>query len=104
MTDWETLTSNTRLELIRVGEQVLTVGARVRLCPKRRADAFDLMLEGRTAVIEGIEQDMEDRVYVAVVVEDDPGRDLGADRKPAHRFFYAPDEVELLPAKGAPLE
>ena len=98
MSDWETLTSNTRLELIRVGQTVLTVGAHVRLHPKRRADAFDLLLDGRTATIEGLEQDMEDRVYVAVVVDDDPGRDFGADRKPAHRFFYAPDEVELLAA------
>jgi hydrogenase maturation protease len=31
-----------------------------------------------------------------VVVEDDPGRDLGAARQPGHRFFFSPAEVEPL--------
>jgi hypothetical protein len=31
-----------------------------------------------------------------VTLLDDPGRDLGLDRCPGHRFFFAPDEVELL--------
>ena len=37
-------------------------------------------------------------MHLAVVVEDDPGRDLGERRQPGHRFFFAPDEVEPLPA------
>jgi len=37
---------------------------------------------------------------LAVVVEDDPGRDLGFARQPGHRFFFSPAEVEPLP--GAP--
>jgi len=38
-----------------------------------------------------------------VVVEDDPGRDLGERRQPGHRFFFAPEEVEpLLEEPGAP--
>jgi len=31
-----------------------------------------------------------------VVVEDDPGRDLGEKRQPGHRFFFAPEELEPL--------
>lgn len=71
--------------------------SRVRLRPKgRRADVFDLALAGRTAVIEGIEQDMEGNLQLAITVDDDPGRDLGDRRQPGHRFFFAPDEVEPL--------
>jgi hydrogenase maturation protease len=42
-------------------------------------------------------------VQLAVVLEDDPGRDLGVARQPGHRFFFAPDEVELVgpPARPA---
>jgi hypothetical protein len=100
MNEWETLTENTRLELIRVGDVVFRPGDRVRLRPARQADAFDLLLAGRIATIESIEQDYENRVYLAVTVDDDPGRDFGMDRKPAHRFFYGPDEVEPLDREG----
>jgi hypothetical protein len=100
MNEWESLTENTRLELIRVGTAVFRPGDRVRLRPARAADAFDLLLAGRIATIEAIEQDYENRVYLAVTVDDDPGRDLGLERKIAHRFFYAPDEVEPLDGPG----
>jgi hypothetical protein len=102
MNEWESLTENTRLALIRVGDTVFRPGDRVRLRPARAADAFDLLLAGRAATIESIEQDYENRVYLAVTVDDDPGRDFGIDRKPAHRFFYGPEEVEPLGPEGAP--
>ncbi len=72
------------------------VGDRVRLKPRRRADIMDTVLQGKVAVIEAIERDFEDRVYLAVTVLDDPGRDLGLERMPGHRFFFAPDEIEAL--------
>jgi len=53
-------------------------------------------LKGMTAVIAAIEQDFEDRVHLAVTVDDDPGRDLGASGKPGHRFFFRPEEVEPI--------
>jgi hydrogenase maturation protease len=82
----------------------LRPGSRVRLCPRPGGDIFDLALAGRTAVIEAIEQDTDDQITLAVVVEDDPGRDLGLARQPGHRFFFSPDEVEPLPVEvsGAP--
>ncbi len=77
-------------------------GSRVKLRPRTRGDAFDGALAGRTAVVEKVEQDMEGQVKLAVVVEDDPGRDLGAQRQPGHRFFFELDEVEPLgPAPAA---
>lgn len=74
----------------------LAPGDRVRLRPRGRADIFDLALAGRSATILSVEQDVEDRVYYTVTVDDDPGRDLGAEGKPGHRFFFAPEEVEIL--------
>jgi len=78
------------------GGAVLRRGSRVRLRPRRGADAFDLVLAGRAATVASIEQDVEGRLLVAVTVDDDPGRDLGALREPGHRFFFAPDELEPL--------
>jgi hypothetical protein len=82
--------ANTRLERVVISGVVLKPGDRVRLRPKRQADALD----GRAAEIESIEQDLEDRIYVAVIVDDDPGREFGRERQPGHRFFYEADEVE----------
>jgi hydrogenase maturation protease len=70
--------------------------SRVRLRPRARGDIMDLALAGRTAVVEAIEQDTEGNLQLAIVVEDDPGRDLGERRQPGHRFFFAPEEVEPL--------
>jgi len=57
---------------------------------------MDLALAGRTAVIEAVEQDAEQRIHLALVLEDDPGKDLGMLRQTGHRFFYGLEEVELV--------
>jgi hydrogenase maturation protease len=57
---------------------------------------MDIALAGKTAIVESIEQDYEGQFQLAVVVDDDPGRDVGMLRQPGHRFFFSPDEVELL--------
>jgi hydrogenase maturation protease len=80
----------------------LRARSRVRLRPRAGGDVMDLALAGRTAVVEGIDQDLEGAVRLSVVVEDDPGRDLGLRRQPGHRFFFAPDEVEPLAGPTAP--
>jgi len=74
----------------------ITAGSRVRLHPRPGGDIMDLALAGRVAYVEAIEQDFEDNIYVAVTVEDDPGRDLGDARQPGHRFFFSLHEVEPL--------
>ena len=48
-------------------------GDRVRIRPKHRADAIDMILAGKTAIVEAVEQDAEDSIHLAVVLEDDPG-------------------------------
>lgn len=69
-------------------------GDRVRLKPRAGGDVFDIALAGRAAVVEAVEQDYEGRIHLAVIVDDDPGKDLGMLRRPGHRFFFAPEEVE----------
>ena len=96
MNDWDGELERPQLEYARWGEVRLRRGDRVRLRPRGGADAFDLLLQGHIAMIESIEQDYEDRVYLAVLVDEDPGRDLGQARQPGHRFFFTPDEVEPL--------
>jgi hypothetical protein len=72
----------------------LRVGDRVRIWPQKNADIIDMALKGKVAIIEAIEQDFEDQVQFAVVLDDDPGREFGMLRQPGHRFFYSPEEVE----------
>lgn len=74
----------------------LRPGARVRVHPRAGGDAMDLLLAGRVAIIESVEHDFEDRAHVAVTFEDDPGRDFGTERMPGHRFFFSPEEIEVL--------
>ena len=71
----------------------LPVGTRVKLRPRAGGDVFDLALAGKTAVVDVVETDMEGRVFVGVLVDDDPGRDLG---ERGHRFFFTPEEVSPL--------
>jgi hypothetical protein len=71
-------------------------GNRVILRPgrpgTRRADAQDMFLAGRAALVEAVLLDVDDTTYLAVTLEDDPAADLQS----AHgRFLYfSPDEVE----------
>lgn len=96
MDNWDPTIDETRVQSIRVVGTLYRVGDRVRLWPLGDADILDIALKGKTATIAAIEQDFEDRVYLAVTVHDDPGRDLGAQGKPGHRFFFRPEEVEPL--------
>jgi hydrogenase maturation protease len=55
---------------------------------------MDLALRDRIAVVDSIEQDYEGRAHLGVVIDEDPGRELGTARQPGHRFFFDPQEVE----------
>jgi hypothetical protein len=70
-------------------------GSRVVMRPgSRRADAQDLFLAGREAVVEAVLHDVDGEIHLAVTPVDDPGADLRASHG---RFLYfAPDEVEPL--------
>jgi hypothetical protein len=95
--DWNPLEETKAApESVRILGVDLRVGDRVLLSPQKKADIMDMALAGKVAVIEAIEQDFEDQIQLAVVLDDDPGREFGMMRQPGHRFFFSPDEV--LPA------
>lgn len=94
---WDTLDGAPATHAIVSGIE-LTKGSRVRVHPRKRADIFDSLLDGKVAIIEAIEEDFEHHLHFAVVFEDDPGRDLGELRQAGHRFFFSPEEVEPLEA------
>jgi hydrogenase maturation protease len=77
-------------------------GSRVVLRPRAGADILDQAIAGKVAVVDRVDEDMEGSVQLAVVVEEDPGRDLGEMRQPGHRFFFSPQEVEPLAGQAAP--
>jgi hypothetical protein len=76
-----------------VAGQRLARGNLVTLRPgARRADAQDMFLVGRTALVEAVLLDVDDQPYLAVTLTDDPAADLHASHG---RFLYfSPDEVE----------
>ena len=95
---WQLLEEPSELASAVVDGIELKTGDRVLLKPRKGGDIFDIALANQIAIIESIEQTYEDQVQLAVVLEDDPGRDLGMLRQPGHRFFFAPEEVEpMLP-------
>jgi hypothetical protein len=92
--DWHLLEDRTPLDRVSAGGVELRLGDKVRLRPRKGGDILDFALAGKLAIIESIEQDYEDKVQVAVVLDDDPGKDLGLLRQPGHRFFFSVEEVE----------
>jgi hypothetical protein len=83
------------------GEQTATVegvtfarGAKLILRPGTDRDVYDRILDGREATIERIYLDYDDRVYLGVTVDDDPGQELM--RETGRYLFFFADEVEPL--------
>jgi len=95
--EWQLLEDKTPVEHLEIAGIQVKVGDRVRLRPRQGGDVLDIALAGQTATIEALEQDYEGKFHVCVVLDDDPGRDMGLLRQPGHRFFFDPDEVEPLP-------
>jgi hypothetical protein len=91
-----------KLQSAMVNGVQLKAGDRVRIRPKKRADIMDIALDGKIAMIEAVEQDVENQVHFALVLDDDPGRDLGLLRQSGHRFFYSADEVEPIEGMRKP--
>ncbi|WP_435859090.1 hypothetical protein [Streptomyces neyagawaensis] len=69
-------------------------GSRVRLRPRRSADAQDMFLAGRTAEVAAVFHDVDGSVHLAVTLDDDPASEL---HTWYGRFLYfRPDELEPL--------
>jgi len=94
--DWHLLEDKPPLDSVTVNGVDLKRGDPVRLRPRKSGDILDVVLAGKVALIESIEQDYEGNIQLAVVMDDDPGKDLGMLRQPGHRFFFSPEEVEVI--------
>ena len=95
--EWQLLEDKTALDHMVISGQEVRSGDRVRLFPHKGGDVLDIALHGQVATIESIEQDYEGKLHICVVLDEDPGRDMGLLRQPGHRFFFDPSEVEPLP-------
>src|ERR1700727_1615000 len=96
--EWNLIEDKAALDHIEIGGVTVKTGDRVRLHPKAGGDILDIALRGQIATIESIEEDYENTQHICVVLDDDPGRDLGMMRQPGHRFFFDPAEIEPLPS------
>jgi hydrogenase maturation protease len=92
--EWNLLEDKSSLDHVEIGGIMVRRGDRVRLHPKGGGDILDIALRGQIATVESIEENYEGTQHVCVVLDDDPGRDLGMMRQPGHRFFFTPGEVE----------
>ncbi len=95
--EWQLLEDQTLVDHLLISGVEVRTGDRVRLFPHKGSDILDIALREQIATIESIGQDYEGKSHVCVVLDDDPGRDLGMMRQPGHRFFFDPSEVEPLP-------
>jgi hydrogenase maturation protease len=94
--EWQLLEEKTRLDHLEIAGVELRTGSRVRLRPRPGGDVMDIALAGQIATIECIEQDYEGKQHVCVVLDEDPGRDMGLLRQPGHRFFFDAEDVQPL--------
>lgn len=92
--EWQLLEDKLPVDAVEVDGVVVRRGDRVKLQPRPRGDVLDIALNGKIATIESIEQDYEGNLHVGVVLDDDPGKDIGLMRQPGHRFFFAVQEVK----------
>jgi hydrogenase maturation protease len=99
--EWQLLEDKTTVDRLAIEGVEVRVGDRVRLRPRQGGDVLDIALAGQTAIVESIEEDYEGKNHVCVVLENDPGRDLGMLRQPGHRFFFDSQEIEALPHEEA---
>jgi hydrogenase maturation protease len=95
--EWQLLEDKTLIDHLLISGVEVRTGDRVRLFPHKGGDILDIALHGQVATIDSIEQDYEGKSHLGVVLDDDPGRDMGLLRQPGHRFFFDPSEVEPLP-------
>ena len=79
-------------DTVAIDAQIVARGSRVVLRPgARRADAQDMFLVGRAAIVEAVLTDVDDRTYLAVTLADDPDADVM--RGHGRYLYFSPDEV-----------
>jgi hydrogenase maturation protease len=94
--EWQLLEETTPVDHLEISGVEVRPGSRVRLRPRKGGDVMDIALAGQIATVECIEQDYEGKRHVCVVLDDDPGKDMGLLRQPGHRFFFDAEEIDPL--------
>jgi hypothetical protein len=97
---WDPLADNAvrpEIDAVLVNGTRLARGSRVRLRPRRNADAQDIFVAGKTARVTSVHEDVEGNKHVGVVVDDDPAADLHDWY--GRYLYFSPDEVEPLKAE-----
>ncbi len=94
---WDPLADNAvrpEVDAVLVNGTRVARGSRVRLRPRRNADAQDIFVAGKTARVTSVHEDVEGNKHVAVVVDDDPAAELHDWY--GRYLYFSPDEVEPL--------
>ena len=75
--EWQLLEAKNALDHLEISGIEVRTGSRVRLRPRKGGDVMDIALAGQIATVECIEQDYEGKNHVCVVLDNDPGKDMG---------------------------
>jgi hypothetical protein len=97
---WDPLADNAvrpELDAVLVNGIRVARGSRVRLRPRRNADAQDIFVAGKAARVTSVHEDVEGNKHVAVVVDDDPAAELH--EWYGRYLYFSPDEIEPLEAE-----
>jgi hypothetical protein len=97
---WDPLADNAvrpEVDAVLVNGVRVARGSRVRLRPRRNADAQDIFVAGRTARVTSVHEDVEGNKHVGVVVDDDPAADLHDWY--GRYLYFSPDEIEPVEAE-----
>ena len=94
---WDPLADNAvrpEIDAVLVNGARVARGTRVRLRPRRNADAQDIFVAGKSARVTSVHEDVEGNKHVGVVVDDDPAADLHDWY--GRYLYFSPDEIEPL--------
>ncbi|HSV67693.1 MAG TPA: hypothetical protein VLJ59_17555 [Mycobacteriales bacterium] len=87
-------------DTVQIGTIKVGRGSQVLLCPgRRRADAQDLFLVGRTATVQAVLHDVDGETHLAVTLDDDMAAEVLSWQ--GRYMYFSPDEVEPLEAATA---
>ena len=100
---WDPLADNAvrpEIDAVLVNGTRVARGTRVRLRPRRNADAQDIFVAGKSARVTSVHEDVEGNKHVGVVVDDDPAADLHDWY--GRYLYFSPDEIEPLETQQTP--
>jgi hypothetical protein len=100
---WDPMADNAvrpEVDAVLVNGTRVARGSRVRLRPRRNADAQDIFVAGKSARVTSVHEDVEGNKHVGVVVDDDPAADLHDWY--GRYLYFSPDEIEPLETQQTP--